>query len=297
MSSVIRGSDNFDSVQSLKGFKNYIINGNFDIWQRGDSGNATNVQAKMYAADRWIVSGGMWSKDTLSATNTPFYSFINVKGTGDVVQFAQRIESQNAIKLYNKTATLSFYCATSITTSINVRVLAAGSKDNYTSPIVLWTGSVLSTSGSGGSVQVLTIPASALTSSVKNGIQIDFATASPLNSSQVFLLTGVQLEEGSVATPFENRPYGLELSLCQRYYETIYFNSNGSYYTGQLALNSIEFAVEKRTVPTVIFTNLSYTNANSLITNGLTNKSITLQITSTSNLNMVNGSIYLSAEV
>ena len=31
----------------------------------------------------------------------------------------------------------------------------------------------------------------------------------------------VQLEEGSVATPFELRPIGLELSLCQRYYETI----------------------------------------------------------------------------
>ena len=30
----------------------------------------------------------------------------------------------------------------------------------------------------------------------------------------------VQLEEGSVATPFENRHIGLELSLCQRYYET-----------------------------------------------------------------------------
>ena len=254
MSSVIRGSDNFDSVQSLKGFKNYIINGNFDVWQRGDSGNATNVQAQMYAADRWIVIGGMWSKDTLSATNTPFYSFINVKGTGDVVQFAQRIESQNAIKLYNKTATLSFYCATSITTSINVRVLAAGSKDNYTSPIVLWTGSVLSTSGSGGSVQVLTIPASALTSSVKNGIQIDFATASPLNSSQVFLLTGVQLEEGSVATPFENRPYGLELSLCQRYYEKV--NSQpipgaASLYDTNNAVAIFVFKVPKRVTPSV----------------------------------------------
>jgi hypothetical protein len=38
-------------------------------------------------------------------------------------------------------------------------------------------------------------------------------------------ITGVQLEEGTVATPFEHRPYGLELSLCQRYYEKS-FNLN-----------------------------------------------------------------------
>lgn len=37
-------------------------------------------------------------------------------------------------------------------------------------------------------------------------------------------ITGVQLEEGSVATPFEHRPYGLELSLCQRYYQKFVLN-------------------------------------------------------------------------
>jgi len=36
-----------------------------------------------------------------------------------------------------------------------------------------------------------------------------------------YLITGIQLEEGTVATPFEHRPIGLELQLCQRYYEVL----------------------------------------------------------------------------
>ena len=41
-------------------------------------------------------------------------------------------------------------------------------------------------------------------------------------SGATFYITGVQLETGSVATPFERRPYGTELMLCQRYYEKSY---------------------------------------------------------------------------
>ena len=40
--------------------------------------------------------------------------------------------------------------------------------------------------------------------------------------NNTFYLTGVQLEKGTLATPFEFRPYGLELQLCQRYYEKSY---------------------------------------------------------------------------
>ena len=72
----------------------------------------------------------------------------------------------------------------------------------------------------------------------------------------------VQLEEGSVATPFENIPYGLELSLCQRYYESSYSNgvtvgsasTLGAKYSitiGSATAQGFTFIEPKRVPPTV----------------------------------------------
>jgi hypothetical protein len=46
------------------------------------------------------------------------------------------------------------------------------------------------------------------------------------NAGATFYITGVQLEAGSVATPFERRPFGTELQLCQRYYQQWGGNTN-----------------------------------------------------------------------
>tara|TARA_Y100000385_G_scaffold282187_1_gene336175 strand:- start:140 stop:1324 length:1185 start_codon:yes stop_codon:yes gene_type:complete len=58
-----------------------------------------------------------------------------------------------------------------------------------------------------------------------------FSTANAVNNmdstSNTFYLTGVQLEVGKVATPFEHRSYGEELALCQRYYQVLIDNDNG----------------------------------------------------------------------
>jgi len=48
------------------------------------------------------------------------------------------------------------------------------------------------------------------------------------NSGATFYITGVQLEAGSVATPFEHRQYGTELQLCKRYYQR-YTGGSGNY--------------------------------------------------------------------
>ena len=66
-----------------------------------------------------------------------------------------------------------------------------------------------------------------------------------------------QLEEGSVATPFENRPYGIELSLCQRYF---WKTTNGGMILNPYSVQStismtIKFPVTMRVVPTEAMAN------------------------------------------
>jgi hypothetical protein len=55
-----------------------------------------------------------------------------------------------------------------------------------------------------------------------NSIGLSDGTNWPATLNNYVAFTGVQLEKGSVATPFEVRPYGVELALCQRYYEKSY---------------------------------------------------------------------------
>jgi hypothetical protein len=75
-------------------------------------------------------------------------------------------------------------------------------------------------------------------------------------ANSTFYLTGVQLEIGSTATPFERRLYNQELANCQRYYELL---GGGSFVGRATNATSIEgssiFCVTKRASPTMTFVN------------------------------------------
>jgi hypothetical protein len=72
-----------------------------------------------------------------------------------------------------------------------------------------------------------------------------------------WFITGVQLEVGSVATPFERRPFGTELALCQRYYYKVSGNSGQTFGSGfsnsaTLGIGYFPFLTTMRTNPSAI---------------------------------------------
>tara|TARA_B100000700_G_scaffold98142_1_gene110472 strand:- start:449 stop:1879 length:1431 start_codon:yes stop_codon:yes gene_type:complete len=89
-----------------------------------------------------------------------------------------------------------------------------------------------------------------------------------MGDSNDFHLTGVQLEVGSVATPFEHRSYGEELSRCQRYYQVGSSIGAGYGSANGYARAGSTFATQMRTTPTFTATN---TGSGSIIATGRSN--------------------------
>jgi hypothetical protein len=84
-------------------------------------------------------------------------------------------------------------------------------------------------------------------------------------------LDKVMVEEGTVPTPFEHRPYGTELALCQRYYEVvprIYIGSNNSTVNFTQIRHTMTYATQKRTSPAVTYGTITAGfSVSSLLTN------------------------------
>ena len=249
---------------------NYLINGGFDIWQRGTS--VTNSNA--YLADRWYVttgwSGGQCNQSLVTTTvqgkigNALRVS--NGVNATSVVEFAVRqpIERGHMEPLAGKTVTLSFWYRSNKTGTHGARIIGAGSGNPGG---VDWTTSFTVSSAD-------TWQRYAVTSSVPFGGITGWGSSNPtvvgayvdiglkvgnsgpgftsVSASDYFEITGVQLEEGSVATPFRRNASSIqgELAACQRYLEygsfKHYFGATSSYIVG-----TVNYKVNKRATPTI----------------------------------------------
>jgi hypothetical protein len=270
----------------LVGRKNYIINGNFDVWQRGTS--LTSGTGQRFLADRWLVSNSLSSYTTDRMSFTPgqtdvphepyFWHRTTVSSvSGGSVYLRQKIEGVRT--LAGQTATLSFYAKS--TAPVMEVVLTQWFGSGGTPSAFVNTSFEVVTLGGDWNRYSLTfsIPSIAgktLGTSNDDALMVTFwfdnNSSSIGNQSGTFDIAQVQLEKGSFATDFEQRHIGEELALCQRYYEII-----NTYYGGGVcykysasstigAFNSSNTFIEKRTTPTVTVTGtISYTNCSDLV--------------------------------
>jgi hypothetical protein len=216
-----------DTFVEISGRKNYIINGDFNIWQRGTSiSNLTNV----YNADRW--RGGTATTGTVTRTSfTPgqtsvpgepeFYMSINKTGTGDYLLLEHRVE--NVRSLAGQTATLSFYAKASLTTTLAMTYGQNFGSGGSTATNVSIGSFTLTTSWQKITITFNIASISGMTIGTNNYMYIRFLPGNSVSSwVGTFDLSRVQLEVGSVATKFEQRSFGEELQLCLRFYEKSY---------------------------------------------------------------------------
>ena len=281
--------------------RNILINGDFNIWQRGTS--FVSVIDQQYTVDRWVYRKISTTAvhDISRSTDVPTvaqagrkfnYSVLidcqtidaSISST-DIVVFFQRIEGYNFLAIAQKTFTFGFWVKAT-KTGIYCVSFTSGAGDygyvaeytinasdtwEYKKIIVPATPSAGAWNYTNGTAlnAVFCLAAGSNYQTTPNAWQNgDFsATSNQVNScdnaANNFRLCGVQLEEGSVSTPFEQRSIQQQLELCQRYYEKSYdlgtfpgtaSNTNG-YISSRAASTDIDisvpFKVKKRTVPTV----------------------------------------------
>lgn len=229
----------------ISGFRNAIINGDFRINQRGFTSNTTNAA---YTFDRWAQynSGGTVTTSTQTFTvgspAAPGFESANyvrqvVSGQSTSGQYGSLLQPIEDVRTYaGATVTISFYArAGSGTPKIAIELQQKfGSGGSPSADVLTYVNQVtLSTSWTRYSITTTipsingkTIGTTANTSSL--GLNFWTSAGSDFNSrtgslgiqNNTFDFWGVQVERGTIATPFEQRPIGTELALCQRYYET-----------------------------------------------------------------------------
>jgi hypothetical protein len=234
----------------LAGMRNAIINGNFDIWQRG-----TSFTASGYGADRWLSSR---SGSTHTVTRQPF-TLGQTDVPGEPTYYIQTIVSSVAGANNNSVlnhriedvrtfagqqVTVSFWAKADASKNIAIEFVQAFGTGGSPSANVLEIGVTkvaLTTSW-----QKITVTTTIPSISGKTlgtdensnlrlliffdaGSNLDARTDSLGQQSGTFDIAQVQVEAGPVATPFERRPIGTELALCQRYFFKFESNSgNGT---------------------------------------------------------------------
>jgi len=281
--------DTIVGTASSIGFRNRIINPGMVIDQRNAGASASLNSSQTYFLDRWFAVEDTDGTMTIQQSSTAPAGFSNsallTTGTADaslgatqLCYFAQKIEGFNVADLAWGTAsaqtiTLSFWVRSSLTGTFGGAIAnnafnrsypftytinAANTFEYKTVTIAGDTsGTWLTTNGAG--MQVFwglgvgsTYSGTAGAWAGSGFISATGATSVIGTAGATFYITGVQLEAGTVASPFDRRDYGRELMMCQRYFERL---PAGGYPAVGVRTTDwygyIQWQTDKRTNPTV----------------------------------------------
>jgi hypothetical protein len=225
----------------------------------GSSVTITNTGAFTYTLDRWAAIGSQASKFSVqqnAGSVTPPVGFKNYLGVTSLSAYSvgasesfrviQCVEGFNTADLAwgtanAKTVTLSFQVYSSLTGTFGGSVRNQNNDRYYPFSYTIssantWTSISITIAGdttgtwettNGTGIQIQWSLGSGSTVSGTAGVwgstvytSVTGATSVVGTNGATFYITGVQLEKGSTATSFDYRPYGTELILCERYYDT-----------------------------------------------------------------------------
>lgn len=243
------------SPPNSMGFRNRILNGDCRIDQR-NAGASVTPSGGSYTLDRWsgqTSQTGKYSVQRNAGSVTPPAGFTNYLGvtslsaysvtTTDYFNIAQNIEGFNVADLGWGTAnaqsiTISFWVRSSLTGTFGGALNNSGASRSYPFTYTIsaantWeyktvtiagdtSGTWLTDNGVGITV-AFGLGAGATRSGTAGSWASSWfqsatgATSVVGTNGATFYITGVQLEAGTVASPFERRDYGRELMMCQRY--------------------------------------------------------------------------------
>lgn len=285
----------------LSGFRNRIINGDMRIDQRNAGAALVPVVANTYTVDRLLYASSQAGKfnfqQNANANATvpgfPYYAGFVVAASftpaaGDFFNTAQRVEGANIADFAWGTAsakavTVSFWAQSSVTGQHSGSLINGAFTYSYPFTFSLpvantWTyiqiqvpgptaGTWTTTSALGlsvvanlGSGANFLGASGAWVAANLHGVTGSVKVVSAANAN-TFFMTGLQLELGSVATPFEQRPIGTELSLSQRYYQVVSGQLAGYTTSGCANQYTAPFPVPMRASPTATLIG-SATNTN-----------------------------------
>ena len=204
----------------IAGTRNRIINGGFDIWQRGTSQTTTGYGS----ADRWnmtVTGTTTFSQETSIVPSGAQYALKWTTGAASSYgQVRQYIEQLNVIPLRGQTVTASAYVRSGGTFAGNY-LFEIGYNTSSDASGASWSIISTTTSGTINSSSYTQIKATFTVPSNAVGLYFGLVPDTVQASGAIVYQSLAQLEPGSTATPFERRSYGQELALCQRYFANV----------------------------------------------------------------------------